>query len=238
MFESSDEVLGYINKNEVQFVDVRFCDLPGIMQHFTFPASNFGESVFSDGLMFDGSSIRGFQQIHESDMLLLPDPSTAYMDPFRQHPTLIMNFFIHDPLTGEAYSRDPRNIAKKAEDYLRRLRDRGHVVLRAGGGVLHLRRRPLRPDAALRPTTTSTRSRVRGTPGVRSRAATRATSRATRAATSRCRRPTTSPTCGRRWSGCCWRSASTSRCSTTRSARPGRPRSTSGSARCSRPPTT
>jgi glutamine synthetase len=119
MFETADEVLSYIRKNDVQFVDVRFCDLPGIMQHFTFPASNFGESVFTDGLMFDGSSIRGFQQIHESDMLLLPDPTTAYMDPFRQHPTLIMNFFIHDPLTGEAYTRDPRNIAKKAEDYLR-----------------------------------------------------------------------------------------------------------------------
>src|SRR6478736_8497533 len=118
MFESADEVLSYIKKNDVQFVDVRFCDLPGVMQHFTFPASNFGESVFSDGLMFDGSSIRGFQQIHESDMLLLPDPTTAYMDPFRQHPTLIMNFFIHDPLTGEAYSRDPRNIAKKAMAYL------------------------------------------------------------------------------------------------------------------------
>ncbi|HVX69394.1 MAG TPA: glutamine synthetase beta-grasp domain-containing protein, partial [Mycobacteriales bacterium] len=119
MFNSADEVLSYIKKNDVQFIDVRFCDLPGIMQHFTFPSSNFGESVFTDGLMFDGSSIRGFQQIHESDMLLLPDPTTAYMDPFRQHPTLIMNFFIHDPLTGEAYSRDPRNIAKKAEDYLR-----------------------------------------------------------------------------------------------------------------------
>jgi glutamine synthetase len=119
MFSSADEVLSYIKKNDVQFIDVRFCDLPGIMQHFTFPSSNFGESVFTDGLMFDGSSIRGFQQIHESDMLLLPDPTTAYMDPFRQHPTLIMNFFIHDPLTGEAYSRDPRNIAKKAEDYLK-----------------------------------------------------------------------------------------------------------------------
>src|SRR5437870_5291157 len=119
MFDNADAVLGYVRDEGVQFVDVRFCDLPGVMQHFTFPASNFGESVFTDGLMFDGSSIRGFQQIHESDMLLLPDPSTAYMDPFRQHPTLIMNFFIHDPLTGEAYSRDPRNIAKKAEDYLR-----------------------------------------------------------------------------------------------------------------------
>jgi glutamine synthetase len=119
MFENADEVLSFIRKNDVQFVDVRFCDLPGVMQHFTFPASNFGPAVFTDGLMFDGSSIRGFQQIHESDMLLLPDPTTAYLDPFRQHPTLVINFFIHDPLTGEAYTRDPRNIAKKAEDYLR-----------------------------------------------------------------------------------------------------------------------
>jgi len=119
MFTNADEVLNYIKKNGVQFVDVRFCDLPGVMQHFTFPAENFSESAFTEGLMFDGSSIRGFQQIHESDMLLLPDPTTAAMDPFRQHPTLNMNFFIHDPLTGEAYTRDPRNVAKKAETYLR-----------------------------------------------------------------------------------------------------------------------
>ena len=119
MFNNAEEVLGYIKDNDVQFVDVRFCDLPGVMQHFTFPAENFGENVFTDGLMFDGSSIRGFQQIHESDMLLLPDPTTAVMDPFRQHPTLTMNFFIHDPLTGEAYSRDPRNISRKAEDYIK-----------------------------------------------------------------------------------------------------------------------
>jgi len=118
MFTSADQVLSYIKDNDVQFIDVRFCDLPGVMQHFTFPAENFGQSVFTDGLMFDGSSIRGFQQIHESDMLLLPDPSTAVMDPFRQHPTLNMNFFIHDPLTGEAYTRDPRNIARKAETFL------------------------------------------------------------------------------------------------------------------------
>jgi glutamine synthetase len=69
--------------------------------------------------MFDGSSIRGFQEIHESDMLLLPDPTTAVLDPFRTHRTLNLTFFVHDPLTGEAYSRDPRNIAKKAEEYLR-----------------------------------------------------------------------------------------------------------------------
>jgi glutamine synthetase len=119
MFTSADEVLKYIKDEGVEFVDIRFCDLPGIMQHFTMPAENFGPEIFTDGRMFDGSSIRGFQEIHESDMLLLPDPTTAYVDPFRQRKTLNMTFSIHDPLTGEAYSRDPRNIAAKAEAYLK-----------------------------------------------------------------------------------------------------------------------
>ncbi len=119
MFQSSDDLLAYVKKEGVEFVDVRFCDLPGIQQHFSVPVSSFGEEVFSDGLMFDGSSIRGFQAIHESDMSLLPDPTTAYIDPFRRDKTLALSFFIHDPLTGEAYSRDPRNIARKAEAYLR-----------------------------------------------------------------------------------------------------------------------
>ena len=118
MFSNADEVLSYIKKNDIRFVDVRFCDLPGVMQHVTFPVENFSESTFADGIPFDGSSIRGFQAIHESDMLLLPDPTTAYVDPFRIHPTLNMTFFIHDPLTREAYSRDPRNVAAKAEAYL------------------------------------------------------------------------------------------------------------------------
>jgi glutamine synthetase len=118
MFTSADEVLAYIRDNDVKSVDVRFCDLPGIMQHFTVPAESFDASVFTDGLGFDGSSIRGFQAIHESDMLLLPDASSAVLDPFRTEKTLNLTFFIHDPLTGEAYSRDPRNVAKKAEAYL------------------------------------------------------------------------------------------------------------------------
>jgi glutamine synthetase len=119
MFQSADEVLTYIRDEDVEFVDVRFCDLPGVMQHFTVPVESFAAEVFSEGLMFDGSSIRGFQAIHESDMLLLPDPTTALIDPFRTHKTLNLTFFVHDPLTGEAYSRDPRNIARKAEEYLR-----------------------------------------------------------------------------------------------------------------------
>jgi len=119
MFANADELLKYIKDEGVEMVDVRFCDLPGVMQHFTVPVSSFDRSVFDDGLNFDGSSIRGFQAIHESDMSLFPDPTTAWLDPFRAAKTLIVNFFIHDPLTGEAYSRDPRNIARKAQAYLR-----------------------------------------------------------------------------------------------------------------------
>ncbi|MGH3367653.1 MAG: type I glutamate--ammonia ligase, partial [Nocardioidaceae bacterium] len=119
MFANADELLTYVEQEGVEFVDVRFCDLPGIMQHFTVPVSSFGREVFDDGLMFDGSSIRGFQAIHESDMALFPDPTTAYGDPFRVDKTLCVSFFIHDPLTGEAYSRDPRNIARKAQAYLK-----------------------------------------------------------------------------------------------------------------------
>jgi glutamine synthetase len=88
------------------------------MQHFNMPVESVDESIFTDGLAFDGSSIRGFQEIHESDMMLLPDVATAFIDPFRIEKTLALNFFVHDPFTREAYSRDPRNVAKKAEAYL------------------------------------------------------------------------------------------------------------------------
>jgi len=118
MFSNADEVLKYIKDNDIEFVDVRFVDLPGIMQHFNVPASSFGMAAFEDGLMFDGSSIRGFQSIHESDMKLIPDPATAFIDPFRAAKTLVMNFSIRDPFTNEPYSRDPRNVAAKAEAYI------------------------------------------------------------------------------------------------------------------------
>jgi glutamine synthetase len=112
------EVLKLVEDEGVEFIDFRFCDLPGIMQHVTFPVEVFSEDLFEDGFGFDGSSIRGFQEIQESDMLLVPDPTTAQLDPFRQHKTLILNCFVRDPLTLEPYSRDPRYIAQKAEDYL------------------------------------------------------------------------------------------------------------------------
>ncbi|HVM40726.1 MAG TPA: type I glutamate--ammonia ligase [Acidimicrobiia bacterium] len=102
----------------VEVVDLRFIDLPGLQQHFSVPAHELTEESFEEGYGFDGSSIRGFQEIQESDMLLIPDPSTAVIDPFTQHKTLNLICYVHDPLTGESYSRDPRYIAKKAEDYL------------------------------------------------------------------------------------------------------------------------
>src|ERR1700710_1461207 len=112
-------VLKLLGAVVVDIVDIRFCDLPGLMQHFSIPAHERSEDVFEDGLGFDGSSIRGFQEIQESDMLLMPDPTTAIIDPFREHKTLNINAFVKDPVTGESYSRDPRYIAKKAEDYLK-----------------------------------------------------------------------------------------------------------------------
>lgn len=118
MFQSKEELVSYIEANDVKFIDVRFCDLPGIMQHFTIPATSV-EDMFEDGLAFDGSSVRGFQEIHESDMLLLPDVKTATVDQFRAAKTVVINFFVHDPITREPYSRDPRNIARKAEEYLK-----------------------------------------------------------------------------------------------------------------------
>ncbi|HSJ43687.1 MAG TPA: type I glutamate--ammonia ligase [Euzebyales bacterium] len=118
MASSPDDVLARIDSEGIQFIDLRFCDLPGLMQHFSVPAHELTEDVFADGLGFDGSSIRGFQEIQESDMILIPDPDTAQVDPFRQHPTLNINCFVHDPVTGESYSRDPRYIARKAEQHL------------------------------------------------------------------------------------------------------------------------
>src|SRR6266508_3811611 len=113
-----DEVVQLIEDEGVEIGDLRFCDLPGLMQHFSVPAHELTIDSFEEGLGFDGSSIRGFQEIQESDMILMPDPDTTMLDPFTQHKTLNINCFVRDPVTGEAYSRDPRYVAKKAEDYL------------------------------------------------------------------------------------------------------------------------
>ena len=98
-------------------VDLRFTDLPGIWQHFTIPARQLTAELFEE-IGFDGSSIRGFKEIHESDMLLMLDPETAFLDPIFEVPTLSIICDVYDPMTREPYSRDPRYIAKKAEPYL------------------------------------------------------------------------------------------------------------------------
>jgi len=118
MFSDSSEVLSFIKDTDVKFLDIRFTDLPGVQQHFNIPASTVDEEFFTVGQLFDGSSIRGFASIHESDMQLIPDVSTAYIDPFRAERTLIMLFDIYNPRNGEIYSRDPRQVARKAEKYL------------------------------------------------------------------------------------------------------------------------
>jgi glutamine synthetase len=113
-----DEVLGLVRGEGIEMIDLRFCDLPGLTQHFSVPAHQLTEASFTEGFGFDGSSIRGFQEIQESDMILVPDASTAVQDPFRQHLTLNLNCWVRDPITGEPYSRDPRHVAQKAEAYL------------------------------------------------------------------------------------------------------------------------
>ncbi len=113
------EVVEFARREGVEIVDLRFCDLPGLMQHFSIPAEELTEEGFREGYGFDGSSIRGYQEIQESDMILIPDPSTAVLDPFREHKTLLINCFVKDPVTGQPYTRDPRYIAQKAEIYLK-----------------------------------------------------------------------------------------------------------------------
>ena len=114
-----DDVLRTIKDNKIQMVDLRFTDLPGIWQHFSVPPSAVDADALDEGIGFDGSSIRGFQEIQESDMLVVPDPTTAFLDPFTAATTLVLICNIRDPVTGQSYSRDARYIAQKAETHLK-----------------------------------------------------------------------------------------------------------------------
>ncbi len=113
------DVLKFMKDEDVKVVDLRFMDFPGLWQHFSVPTHEIDEDTFTEGLGFDGSSIRGWQAINESDMLVKPVPETAFIDPFFAHKTLVLICNICDPITGEDYTRDPRNIARKAEKYVR-----------------------------------------------------------------------------------------------------------------------
>src|SRR5215475_13910920 len=117
--KSPQEVLEYAKKNDARQLDLRFTDIPSLQHHVSYPISELEEDSFEEGFGMDGSSIRGWAAIHESDMLLIPDPSTAFMDPFAETPTLVMFGDIKDPITKQRYERDPRWIAQKAELYLK-----------------------------------------------------------------------------------------------------------------------
>jgi glutamine synthetase len=116
--QSVDDVVALIGEHDIEIVDLRFTDLPGLWQHFSITLPEVTEGLFEDGIGFDGSSIRGFQQIHESDMLLKPDCTTAFVDPFLERPTLALICDVVDPILRQPYSRDPRYIARKAEIHL------------------------------------------------------------------------------------------------------------------------
>ena len=116
---SADKVLKLIKEKNITYVDFRFADVRGVQQHITFPAASIDESTFEDGKMFDGSSISGWKGINESDMVLMPDADTAIVDPFLADPTLVVYCDILEPNTMQAYSRDPRSLAKRAEAYLK-----------------------------------------------------------------------------------------------------------------------
>jgi glutamine synthetase len=117
--KTPDDIFRIITDDKIEMIDLRFTDLPGLWQHFSVPPGALKPDSFSDGVGFDGSSIRGFQEIHESDMLVIPDTATVFRDPFTEAPTLVLICAISDPISAQPYSRDPRYIAQKAETYLR-----------------------------------------------------------------------------------------------------------------------
>lgn len=113
------DIIKFAKDNGVEIIDLKFCDLPGLWQHFSLPVSEFSDDLLVQGVGFDGSSIRGFQSIDESDMLLIPDRESFFMDPFTEIPTLSIICDITDPVTRQSYTRDPRYVAQKAEIYLK-----------------------------------------------------------------------------------------------------------------------
>ncbi len=116
--KSPTDIIEFVREQDIRMVDLRFCDLLGSWHHFTVPGHELSESVFAEGFGFDGSSIRGWRAINNSDMSVVPDPSTALVDPFMEVPTLVLLGDIRDPVTGQDYERDPRTLAKRAEAYL------------------------------------------------------------------------------------------------------------------------
>jgi glutamine synthetase len=140
---SAENVLAMIKEHDVKFIDLRFTDTKGKEQHVSIPVNQINEDFFEDGKMFDGSSIGGWKTINESDMVLMPDPSTAVMDPFTEDATLNIRCDVLEPSTMQGYDRDPRSIARRAEEYLVSTGIADTVLVRSRARILHVRRRPL-----------------------------------------------------------------------------------------------
>ena len=196
--KTAHDVLKHIKDNDVKYVDLRFTDPRGKWQHVTFDQTLIDEEAFADGLMFDGSSIAGWKAINESDMTLMPDPTTACMDPFFAASTLVVTCDILDPASGQPYNRDPRGDRQEGGSLSEVDRHRRHRVLRPRGRVLRFRRRalprrPLQHRLPARPFRAAREFRHATT-----RAAISAIASAPRAAISRCRRRIAARTCAAR----------------------------------------
>ena len=222
--KNPEDVLKAIKDNDVRIVDVRFTDLPGIWQHFSLMPRCLDEDAFAEGIGFDGSSIRGFQEIHESDMMVVPDPTSAFLDPFTAVPTLVLICNVRDPITGQPYSRDARYIAQKAETYLKSL-GFADTTYFAPEAEFSSSTASATGRAPTTPSMPSIPRRVPGAPAT-TRIPTWATSPGPRKATSRSRPPTASRTSAPRWCSPWRTSASRSKSTTTRWPPAARPRST------------
>ena len=150
------DVLKMMKDKDVKFLDLRFTDTKGKMQHVTADGSCVDEAMFADGYAFDGSSIAGWKGIEASDMTLMPDPASAHIDPFFAQTTMAIFCDVLEPSTGEMYERDPRSIAKRAEAYMKQTGVGDTVGVRPGGRVLHLRRRAASPPIPTTPASSST----------------------------------------------------------------------------------
>ena len=220
------DVLKLIKEKEVKFVDLRFTDTKGKEQHVTVPTRVVDEAFFEDGKGFDGSSIAGWKGIQESDMILMPDPTTAILDPFFEETTLNLRCDIVEPSTMQGYERDPRSLAKRAEAYLKStgIADASMWGPENEFFIFDSVRHGSSMNGCFYEVDSLQGAWNSRQPA--STAATSATARASRAATSRCRRwtptRTCAPPCASRWR----RWASRSRCTTPRSPPAARPRST------------
>ena len=142
---SVKDALEMAKKNKVEIVDLKFVDFPGLWQHFSIPAAELSAELFEEGLGFDGSSIRGFQSINESDMILLPDADTAMMDPFTEHSTISFICNVLDAITREPYTRDPEIHHPESREVFKVHRHSRHQLLGTRDRVFYLRQHSLRP---------------------------------------------------------------------------------------------